>query len=83
MRNTQEYRIAETLTEFLQSNDVIIYDENNPQKVKQQGNGKELKQTGIQYLPKKKYTYQQAEHRVERRLIHLIRKELIWIKSQV
>ena len=54
MRNKQDYRIAETLTEFLQSNNVIIYDENNPQKIRQQGKGKEIKKAAIQHLSKKK-----------------------------
>lgn len=82
MSNTKEYRIAETLTEFLQANSVIIYDENNPQKIRQQGKGKELKKAAIKQLLETKHTYQQAEQRVEQRLIHLIRKQLILINIQ-
>lgn len=84
MRSIQDYRVAETLTEFLQSESAIIFDESNPKKVRQKGRGKELKHDAIQHLSGKKgkQSPQQAERRVEQRLIHLIRKQLIWIKSQ-
>ncbi|WKN46445.1 hypothetical protein [Tunicatimonas pelagia] len=75
------FRAAETLTELLQAPWVIIYDELNPQKIRKEGIGKELKQAAVQQLLKK-HSYQQAERRVEQRLIYLIRNQLIWIKSQ-
>ncbi|MEM6844235.1 MAG: hypothetical protein AAF632_18605 [Bacteroidota bacterium] len=79
MKKFHTFRAAKSLTEFLQAPWVIIYDEVDPKTIRKQGSGKEIKENAIQSVLEKSKTYQKAEQRIEQRLVHLMKKQLVFI----